>query len=440
MAYSLPPFSSIKKKYFALSNSTLVKNFFIYSFGAIILRGVTVFLAPLMMRILTPSDYGLLSLVNSFTNILVVFAGFGLRQVFSIEYFHCDSNQRKLMINDVITIYLAFSSPIFLLLFLNKDLINHYIFLNSATSTLITISLIYCFTHFFVELFYQLLRYQQKAFALTILQTSIAFITILINFTFVYYFRWGVSGLMLGYLLGMLIAFGKGLYAYAKEKCFLEINVKESLSRAMPYLKLGFPFIPAILCNWVLSSGDKWILARYASLHDVGIYTIADMFGLLYQMIILYALRSSYTPHLMRKYATNQDDLKSVERWNQKNMWVSMIGMASLITAGYLIGKPILYWILPLKYHEAINYIWLVLMGYIFLMGTGFANTLIQFHKKTYFLAFALFVPAMLNIGLNIVLIPYFNIYGCVCATLASYIVYFLLTLWYNHRLQRSYK
>ena len=245
---------------------------------------------------------------------------------------------------------------------------------------------------------------------------------------------------MLGYLLGMLIAFGKGLYAYAKEKCFLEINVKESLSRAMPYLKLGFPFIPAILCNWVLSSGDKWVLARYASLHDVGIYTIADMFGLLYQMIILYALRSSYTPHLMRKFATNQDNLKSVERWNQKNMWVSMIGMASLITAGYLIGKPILYWVLPLKYHEAVNYIWLVLMGYIFLMGTGFANTLIQFHKRTYFLAFALFVPAMLNIGLNILLIPYFNIYGCVSATLISYIVYFLLTLWYNHRLQRSYK
>lgn len=158
--------SNIKKKialhYATLANSPVIKNFFIYSFGSVVLKSISILLAPITLTILNPTDYGLLSLFNSFTNILVVFAGLGLRQAFSIEFFHHDAVSRKTIINDIIGIYLVASLPIYLLLLNSFPLINSYIFINNATNNLITASLMFCFMHFFVELFYQvvyLIRY-----------------------------------------------------------------------------------------------------------------------------------------------------------------------------------------------------------------------------------------------------------------------------------------
>ena len=418
--------------------SPVIKNFFIYSFGNIILRGISLFLAPITLTILNPSDYGLLALVNSFTSILAIFLGLGLRQVFSIEYFHHDSFSRRGMINDIISIYLFISIPALIMLGSFISLINQYIFLNSASYALIVISLVFCFIYFFAELFYQVLRYQEKAWYLTLLQTSIALLTIGLNLFFLCVLKWGVLSMIASYALGTLIACLIALKAYYQKIGLSNFYPTKSLKKMGYYLKFGFPFIPGVLFGWILASGDRWVLARYATLHDVGIYSLADTFGQLYQLLVLIPMSGSYLPHLFKRFADNKDNLASVEHWNRKNMYISMIGMSGLITGGYLILKPFLHWFLPIKYHESIDYIWFILMGYVFLMGTYFASSLIQFHKKTYFLAFSLFIPAIFNIILNIILIPYMAIYGCVIATLASYIVYFLITIWYNNFLLKT--
>jgi O-antigen/teichoic acid export membrane protein len=430
---------SVRKKILALlglfTYSDLIKNFLIYSFGSIILRSISILLAPITLTLLSPSDYGLLSLVMSFTNIFVVFLGLGLRQVFSIEFFHHDEVGQKKIINDILAIYAVVSVPLIILMLFNLPSINSYIFMGAANNILISISLLFCFLYFFVELFYQVLQYQSKALQLTLLQTSIALITISCNLLFLYIFRYGVEGLMIGYIIGMIIVFFIALYNYIKNNYWNTFQFKKNIAKTSYYLKLGFPFMPSILFGWILSSGNRWFLARYASLHDVGIYALADTFSSLYQMIILYPMSGAYLPYLFKKYADNKHDLINVETWNKKNMHISMLCMAILITLGYIACKPLAYKILPIKYYDAINYVWLILISNIFLMGTYFASSFIQYHKKTYFLAFALCIPALINIMLNFLLVKFFAIYGCVIASLFSYISYFMITLFYNNYL-----
>ena len=90
---------------------------------------------------------------------------------------------------------------------------------------------------------------------------------------------------------------------------------------------------------------------------------------------------------------------------------------------------------MPPTYYAAIPYILVLLLGQIFLLGSYFAATLIQFHKKSYFLAFALALPAIINLLLNLLLTPYFGIYGCTAATLISYFIYFMIMYLYNKTL-----
>jgi len=424
----------------ALAQSSVIKNFFIYSCGSIMLRGIAIFLAPLTLHVLTPADYGLFSLVTSFNNIFIACIGLGLRQVFYIEYFHCNDEQRKQMTNTIIMLYALCAVPIIGIMLGSASLINTIIFNNNAHPSLIALCMIYCFIFFFVELFYQHVQYACKALELTMLQMSVALITLLSTAFFLYYLRWNIYGILCGYILGMLGVMAIAAHQYRINNYWASFSFSYSRKKFISYIILGIPFIPSILFAWMLSSGDKWVLTHYATMHDVGIYAIADAFSQLFYMLVLYPMSGSYLPWLFKQFAHNKDNLQPIEKYNKKIMYWCMLGMALLISACYIICKPVLFWALPHHYHEAIQYIWLILMGNVFLMGTYFCSAIIQFHKKTYFLAFALCLPALANVGLNIMLIPHYGIYGCAGATLLAYIGYFLLTLWYNQKVCKKLK
>jgi len=420
--------------------STVVKNFLIYSFGAFFLKGISVLLAPIIMRILTPADYGLLALITSFINIVFTFAGLGLRQFLMIEYFHFDDAGRKKIINDVIFIYCACMLPVFILLFFNSSLINRFVFFNQVSTTLIYLSLSVAFMKFFVELFFQILQYAGQAFTLTLLQVVSALVIVGLNLLFLCVFGWGVFSLVASQYTSVLLILLLFIYFYISQCYYIGVNIVGSVKKSLFYLKGGLPFIPKILFAWVLAVGDRWILARYGTLSDVGIYSVADMFGQLFQMAIIIPISYAYFPHLMSKFAKNKGSrgkLLAVDAWNYRNMFLVMGALFILVSLGFTLLKPLVCIIIPKSYHSALQYVWFLLIGYIFYLGTYFSTGFLHFQKKVYFLVFALLVPAVCNIGLNIFLIPMFAIWGCVIATVFSYVLYFIIILIYNFYLKR---
>jgi O-antigen/teichoic acid export membrane protein len=428
----------IRKTTTQLRQSPLVKNFFIYSCGSLLLRGISLFLAPITMHILAPQDYGIIALANSFVSILTVFIGLGLRQAFSIEYFHCNTKQRKIMINNIILIYLIFSTPLIIFFSFFPSLINKFVFVGNAPNTLIFLSLAYSFLYFFVEFFYQQLTYRAQALKMTLIQISVALTIIGCNILFLCWLKWGVLSLMTGQVIGLVIVCIIALKSYLQKACHIYINIQKCTRTCGNYLKLGLPFIPGMLCGWIFSSSDRLILAQYGSMRDVGIYSIASVFGQLFQMLILFPTSRAYIPAVLKKFSENKNNLLSVEQWNRRNMVLSMTGLVILISVGYLMCKPILQIILPARYQPAIEYIWMILMGYIFLLGEYFASIFVIFNKKATFQATSLIVPSIVNVLLNILLIPYLNITGCVIATVISSMIYFGIKLGYNLYLQKK--
>jgi O-antigen/teichoic acid export membrane protein len=433
-------FKALKSKVGLLLASPLIKNFFIYSGGAFFSRSITILLAPINIQILTPGDYGKLSLLNSFISIACAIAGLGLRQVLSIEYFHGDETQRKRIINDIIIIYACIAGPVLATAAYYHQHISTYVFLHQIPLYLILLSIALIFIYFFVELLYQVMQYEQRAAQLTWLQVGVSLITIACTITLLWFMRFGFASIIIAQLSGMSFAFMIGLKSYITHSYQKHATIKHSIQKTKTYLMHGLPFIPSVLFGWILASSDRWVLATHTTMHHVGIYTIADTFSTLFQFLILVPWSGSYLPYIMNKFAKNKDNLISVERWNQRIMIMSMIGIGATICTGYAIGKPIMRFVLPPSYYEAMNYILLLLLGQVFLLGSYFASSFIQFHKKTYFLAFALCVPATLNVLFNRILVPHLAIYGCVFATVGSYALYFLLTLFYNWHLQKHHK
>jgi O-antigen/teichoic acid export membrane protein len=423
-----------------LIQSNVLHNFIIYIFGAICLGGFSILLAPINMRILSPDEYGVIALITSCMSIGVTILGFGLRQFLSIEYFHHDTHGQKKLVNQVLIMYLYFAIPVCLILVAFRSQLTQWLSLHNISPQLFIISLITMFFSFFAELFYQVLRYQQRAWALTFIQTTIALTSLAFTIILLLYLGLGVMSTFIGQLTSMCMATCAGFYVYRQEKFANYFHLKQPKATILHFLKNGLPFIPGILFGWIISSSDRFVLAQYASMHDVGIYAIADMAGQMFRLLILQSWSGSYLPYILLEYQANKNNLLAVEEKNRKTMWIVLSSLTVTLICCFILAKPLLRIILPQAYHEALHYVLIILAGHIFLLGSYFAASFIQFHKKTYFLAAAFCVPAILNLIFNLLLVERYKIYGCTVATLCSYAIYFLIILWYNARISKPYR
>lgn len=416
----------------------IIKQFFIFASGALFTRGLNLLFTPITMQLLSPSDYGMLALANSFISILTAFLGLGLRQALALEYFHLSKEKRLHLICTMISIYLFISVPIIGILIGNLQLINRYLFINQAAWSLLIISLLISFIYFPVELFYQILQYQQQAWFLTKIQSAITIIVIICNLCSLCILRMGACSILIGQLIGMSVTCIIALRLFIQKGGHRYLDVYQALYMMKHYIVLGIPFISSMLCGIILASGDRWVLAHYSTLHNVGIYSIANSLSQLLHMIMFYAMTGSYMPYMLNQFVHNTQDINQLERTNKRCMWTSMFFSFIILSCGFISFKSLLYRLLPTTYHEAIHYMWPLLLGLIFLFGTYFLNCLIQFQKKSLFLGLIVCLPATVNIMLSILLIPYLDLYGCVLATLISYVLYFFATYAYNIRLLRT--
>ncbi len=101
------------------------------------------------MRILTPADYGALSLVTSFIAIASAVCGLGLRQLFTLEYFHQTDDQRNQLIQRIIFVYTSINLPLLLYALANSRTIARVLFFDEVTPTVIVPMLVLTFLYFF---------------------------------------------------------------------------------------------------------------------------------------------------------------------------------------------------------------------------------------------------------------------------------------------------
>jgi O-antigen/teichoic acid export membrane protein len=421
---------------FFQKNFDILKKFIFYSAGNFFLKSITSSIMLITIKFLTVEEYGLLSLLNNFINIFPIILNLGLRQAFGVEYYHLKYSEKIKMLNDIIGLYLFLATPIFIISLLNINFINQLIFINKADTILILIALISCFLNFFSEFYYQILRYQCRVYSLTSAQFFAGGITILATILLVYFLKLKIVGILLANLIASICIIIWAIYRYIKITHQEKFNIFKFKNRAKYYLKLGFPFIPNILFAWILSSGNRWFLAQLDTMESVGIYSFADNFCQLFNLIVLYPLSASYVPHVFKKFATDRDKILEIDRWNLQNMIFAMISMFILITLGYFALKIFFIRFIPIHYYTSLKYIWFLLVGQIFLMGSYFATCYLQFLKRNYLLLNLTIISAVISCILNIILIPKFQIYGCIINSIINYAMYLGIILFFSYRLK----
>lgn len=181
-------------------------------------------------------------------------------------------------------------------------------------------------------------------------------------------------------------------------------------------LKIGLPLMPNFIVYWIYNSSDKVMIAHLMNTSATGIYSVASRIGHISNLIYT-AFAGGW---LFFAYSTMNDD----DQIQMKSNMFEYLGAISFsvtvaLMAVVRIGFKVLF---PEEYF--MGYIvtpYLFLAPLLLMLYQVIAN---QFTivKKTYMNLITLSTGAVLNIILNLTLIPVLGIEGASIATLVGYI------------------
>jgi len=409
----------------------LTRQTLVYGAGNVLTRFVTFLLLPLFTNILTPQEYGLITLVYVFLGFMNIIYHYGLDAAFMRHYSEAEGNQQKRRIfSTALWLVLGTSGLLSLLVFglakpLSIVLLGHsqYYFLFTLAAGIL------CFDAL-AHIPFAFLRMKEKAGIFVSIKLLNVLITLGLNIYLVAFLKRGIVGIFTSAFLASVIT---ALAVFITTFTFLKPTFSSSLARSL--LKFGLPFVPAGLASITMEMIDRYILAILKDTATVGIYSAGYKLGI-FMLLLTTAFQYAWQPFFLKMGKT--DESRSVfskifSYYCKISLFVWII--LSAFIHGIIRLRVLGYSLIGSSYYEAESIVPIILLAYVF-QGV-YLNFLpgIYFEKKTTYIPIITAVGALVNIGLNLILIPIHGIMGAAIATLAGYATMSVLTFYISRRL-----
>jgi len=188
-----------------------------------------------------------------------------------------------------------------------------------------------------------------------------------------------------------------------------------------PFLRYGLPLIPTAIFTIVVQSSDRYVIGFFMGAASVGIYSAAYGIGssiLMFSSYILYIL----APTVFNLYDRNKiDEVKTYLSYSWK--YFMMLSIPSAFGLSILAG-PLLSSLTTPEFASAGKLIVPFVALSLILYGVyGIFSEVVLFSKRTRIFAIAFGAAAGINLGLNILLVPYWGIIAAAITTLIAYVM-----------------
>ena len=266
---------------------------------------------------------------------------------------------------------------------------------------------------------------QMKRYSVFMLLQSYSLIIFVAYFAFYKYsIVMAVIGILISYMLIFLMM-----------SVFILSNIGfkfPKFKNLREYLSFGLPNIPSNLSLWILDSSDRYLIGILLGTSFVGYYSPGYAIGNIITMFAspLYVI---LFPVLSKYYDENEKDkVKTTLKYTLKYYLAASIPSFFILS---FLSKPIL---------QILTTTQIAFEGYLITPFAALSTLLIGvciiisqiilLEKKTKLIGFIWVIAAVLNIGLNITLIPIFGIVGAGLVTLVSYTIALALLLYYSRK------
>ena len=404
----------------------IAKHSVIYGLGTVLRKGIGFFMIPIYTRFLLPEDYGILEMLELFTSMFGILVFIAIRSaIVRIYYEYEEKNEQKEVISTALIatsiicgvavgVLLNFSSGISQLIFMNK---NH--------GSLVTLVLITFYLQTIGDVGFAHLQIKQQSVFFTILSVIKVFIQLSLNILFLVVLKQGVYGLLLGGLISSVI-----VALYFLVNLAFETRLKFSKTKLNQMLSFGIPLIPANIATFIVNYIDRYLLNYFFSLAAVGIYSLSYKFGMLIQIMITGPFISIWMPK--RLEISRQNNAKSIYALVTTYYFLIVCFIALSLS---VFSRELILIMADAAYIDAYKYIGIIAFSYVISGLVYHYNIGMHIQKKTKYVSYINVPTAIINVLLNLILIPKFFIWGAAISTFISFIFRSLCYLLVNQKI-----
>ncbi len=402
----------------------LGKHSAIYGLGGLVSRILAVLLLPLYTRYLSTSDYGKIETLIALVTVLTIVLRFGISSAFFRYYFDAkDDAGRRTVLRTSYWFTMAMSTVGLALVAVLATPIAEWLFGDAGAANLVRASAVALWAQMNYEQLTSLFRVEERSVAFVAASLTNVLLTVGATVLLVVVLDKGPLGVIIGNFTGTLIVY-LSLLGYRREQLGLQLD--RPLLRQMN--QFGMPLVPSALLLWVTNFSDRFFLVKLADTAEVGLYSVGVRVASA-MVLLLTAFRTAWPAFA---YSIESDDeAKRTYAWVLTYLVVLSTWIATALT---LLSPWLVAWLTTTQFSSAsrvvgpLAFAAVSFAGYIVLaIGIGRA-------RRTQFNWVITGVAAVVNVSLNVTLIPAFGMMGAAIATVAAYSVMFAGMAWWSQK------
>lgn len=418
--------SRIKSFLFANKNTgqILMKNFLWLSVGTLFSKIIRSFMVIYAARILGASNYGIFSYAISFAAIFSIFSDIGLKNILTRELVKHENKKEYLATSLVLKIFLLIFT-IILIGFISPFFTN----IKEVKPLMIIMAGLVGFDSF-RDFFFSIFRSRNK------MQTE-AYINICTEVIITIIGFWVLSSKpsVLNFSLGYLISSGFGflLTLFFVRKYLQNILPFFDRKLLLKIIKSSIPFAIMGFFGTFMTNIDSVIIGLFKSTRDLGLFSAAQRpISILY--LIPGILYSTLLPTISKLVKDNNKE--ELNKIINTSVTISLMIALPITICGIIIGSPFINVFYGYNYIESVPTFKLLLITLLPIYpGVIFSSLLLAENKQHIFIKSSI-IGSMLNIFLDILLIP---IYGIAGSAIATIFVQFVINFIFFKEVSKKY-
>jgi O-antigen/teichoic acid export membrane protein len=404
----------------------LGKHSVIYGLGGLVSRILAVLLLPLYTRYLSPSDYGKVETLIALTTVVGIALSAGIGSAFFRFYF--DSPKPAARRRVLRTSFWFIMGMATLGLVVGVALageISQLLFGTSKDAELVAASFVGLWAGMNWTQLTNLFRVEERSAAFVSASIANILVTVGATLILVVALDKGPIGVIVGNFTGTLAVYAV-LVLYRREQLGLEFD--RNLLRRMN--KFGLPLVPSALFLWITNFSDRIFLVKLADVHEVGLYSVGVRIASAL-VLLLTAFRLAWPA-----FAYSIDDDAAARRTYAYVLTYLVVVTTWVATGLALLSPWIVRWITSKPDYESASRV----VGPLAFSTVAFAGYMVVAigvgrSRRTQFNWVVTGAAAIVNIALNLILIPPYGMMGAAIATIAAYTTMFVGMAWWSQRI-----
>lgn len=382
---------------------------------------------PILTRVLTREEYGVMGLVSTTMLVSVAIAKAGLSDGIIRYYkeYEDGEDRRSIFASTVVLRGLVITAIVAAVYWITVPFVSMRLELKGAYTACFLIMSVYLLARPMNIIVLNILRITERTIFYNICNVASKAFSIVLSLVLLLLVVKDFYGYFIGLAAAEVAAAGFLFYWFFKHYSVKLGAASGELAKKL--IMFGIPLLLTEISYLLLAYADRYMIAAYRGEADLGLYSVGYNLASYAGDIIMFSLSYSVIPIYVGLYQKNGKE--ETEKFLSMCTNYLVIAVIPMFFIYATVARDMFVTLASLKYEEAAAFSPIILLGSIFMGSNSIFNAGLYIKKKSSAILGIMLFALAVNIAANIVLLPRYGVTGAAYATLLACVISTALTI-----------